>query len=60
MDNNVIYDQTISYNYRDFDIKLIVQNMLDSDIIYYDNNHDETNPIKDAGRIVLLKTSWTF
>ena len=60
MDNKLIYDQSISYNIKDINIKLIGENLFDSDVIYYDDNHDQTNPIKDAQRVLMLKTSWTF
>jgi iron complex outermembrane receptor protein len=60
MDNSVILDQSVSYNYKDFNINLIAKNLFDSDVHYYDNAHDKTNPIVDAQRVVLLKTSWMF
>ena len=60
MDNEAIFDQSISYNYKDINIKLIVKNMFNSGIIYYDSAHNETNPIKDAARVALIKASMEF
>lgn len=60
MDNKAIFDQSISYNYKEFNIELIVKNMFDSKVVYYDANHNSTNPIKDAQRVVLINTSWEF
>ena len=60
MENDIIFDQSISYIYKDFTVNLVAKNLFDSDVIYYDNTHDETNPIHDAQRVVLLKTTWEF
>ncbi len=56
VDNKAIFDQTISYNYKDLNIRLIVKNLFDSDVEYF----DKSLIIKDAKRLVYLKTSWEF
>jgi outer membrane receptor protein involved in Fe transport len=60
MNNDIIFDQSISYTYKEFNIQLVGKNIFDSDIVYFDNTHDKNNPIKDARRVVLLNTSWVF
>jgi len=58
LNNKAIFDQSISYNYKDINIKLIVKNLFGSDIVYY--NSSSIQPIKDADRLVFLKTSLEF
>jgi iron complex outermembrane receptor protein len=60
MDNDVILDQALSYSHKAFDIQLIAKNLFDSDIIYYDANHDKANPIEDAKRQIFLNVSWVY
>lgn len=60
MDNEPILDQSISYTYKAFDIQLIAKNIFDSKVIYYDSNHDSSNPIEDAKREVFLNISWVY
>jgi len=60
MTNEVIFDQSISYRYKDLNVDLLVNNLFNSDIIYYDSLHGKNNPIKDAARMIYLKTTWQF
>ncbi|MCW9026052.1 MAG: TonB-dependent receptor [Thiovulaceae bacterium] len=60
MNNDPIFDQSISYNYKDINFKFTVENLFNSGIIYYDSTHNENNPIKDAGRLALIKASMEF
>ncbi len=60
MENEPILNQSVTYAYKAFDIELVVKNLFDSEMIYYDANHDKSNPIKDAQREVLLNVSWVY